>query len=81
MSVTYFDQLLLAARQVYVVYLDQLLRAAHYVHYNNPWESKHYMMLNKYMLNRIINEIRNTEQTSNDIIAGNGSILNTTQVH
>ena len=33
MSVTYFDQLLLAARQVHVVYLDQLLGAAHYIHF------------------------------------------------
>ena len=31
--VTYFDQLLLAARQVHVVYLDQLLGAAHYIHF------------------------------------------------
>ena len=36
----YFDQLLVAARQVHVVYFDQLLGAAHYIHFisnhNNP---------------------------------------------
>ena len=29
----YFDQLLLAARQVNVVYSDQLVGAAHYIHF------------------------------------------------
>ena len=29
----YFDQLLLAARQVHVVYSDQLLCAAHFIHF------------------------------------------------
>ena len=29
----YFDQLLLAARQVHAVYSDQLLGAAHYIHF------------------------------------------------
>ena len=40
MSVTYFDQLLLAARQVHVLYSDQLVGAAHYIYFVSNHDSR-----------------------------------------
>ena len=53
LSVMYFDQLLLAARQVNVVYSDQLLGAAYYIHFISYHDNRY-----DYTLPFFTNELR-----------------------